>query len=376
MAITVNKIQSYMKNDFNVLISGEAGTGKTHMILGAAKNLGLTVKYYSASTLDPYADLVGIPVPQNDSKNIEFYRPRDIDEAEVIVFDELNRADSKTLNTVFELVQFRSINGERLPKLRCVMAAINPNDGNYTVDELDMALVDRFDAYLQSEPSIDMPYFKSVFGADVAKAVSTFWNDYERNRKNSSRNSKNTMAYISPRRMEKIVSTFLKLPSQTTIAETLPPDVNISPRELYNVLNGAVNGASKKTASKGKAAKGTTAKKKVSKNPSAVQAIMDYGAKVRHAPKRKALMNVLVHDKTISDADKQTLVSFAVSHLISGVGVDSLINEWSPVLERMNANDTKVLTQTWARQKKIDFDYKIRLSSLSNWADISKAIVF
>lgn len=376
MAITVNKIQSYMKNDFNVLISGEAGTGKTHMILGAAKNLGLTVKYYSASTLDPYADLVGIPVPQNDSKNIEFYRPRDIDEAEVIVFDELNRADSKTLNTVFELVQFRSINGERLPKLRSVMAAINPNDGNYTVDELDMALVDRFDAYLQSEPSIDMPYFKSVFGADVAKAVSTFWNDYERNRKNSSRSSKNTMAYISPRRMEKIVSAFLKLPSQATVAETLPPDVNISPRELYNVLNNAVNGDSKKTASKGKAAKATTAKKKVSKNTSTVQAIMDKGAKIRHSTNRRALMNVLVHNKTVSDADKQALVSFAVSHLTSGVGVDTLINDWSLVLERMNANDVKVLTQTWARQKKLHFDYKIRLSSLSNWADISKAIVF
>jgi len=356
MAITVNKIQEYMKNDFNILISGEAGTGKTYMIKKASENLGLKMKYYSAATLDPYADLIGIPVPQNDTKNVDFYRPRDIDEAEVVFFDELNRADAKTLNTVFELIQFRSINGEKLPKLRSVMAAINPNDGNYTVDELDIALVDRFDVYLESTPAIDLPYFKNLFGTDVAKAVHKFWNDYERNRKAASRGSKNTVGYISPRRMEKIVATFMKIPNRSTVVETLPPSVNISANELYVVLNEARTGeAVVKPARKVKSTK-------VSDKD--VQVLMSKADSIRHKPNRTRLIRVLNSDN-VSDDDKKKLVSYTATYLSSNVGPTTLINEWRDVLVRMTASDYKVMTSSWYGQKPSNFLREARKAGIN-----------
>lgn len=351
MAITVNKIQDYMKNDFNILISGEAGTGKTYMIKKASENLGLKMKYYSASTLDPYADLIGIPVPQNDTKNVDFYRPREIDEAEVVFFDELNRADSKTLNTVFELIQFRSINGEKLPKLRSVMAAINPNDGNYTVDELDMALLDRFDVYLESTPTIDLPYFKNLFGADVAKAVHKFWNDYERNRKMASRGSKNVVGYISPRRMEKIVATFMKLPNRSTISETLPPSVNISANELYSVLNEARGGTVKVNS-----ARKVRVPRASNKD---IQDLMAKGGNIRHKPNRTRLIRVLESDD-IADVDKQRLVSYVATHLSSNIGPTVLVREWSEVLKRMTSSDLKVMTASWYGQKSATFTREAR----------------
>jgi len=53
----------------------------------------------------------------------------------MLFFDELNRAHPKVLNAVFELVQFRSINGDKLPRLQCVIAAINPPGAGYHVQE-------------------------------------------------------------------------------------------------------------------------------------------------------------------------------------------------------------------------------------------------
>src|SRR5439155_607532 len=46
----------------NVLVEGPHGVGKTSLALDGAAELNLRVKYWSASTLDPF-DLVGIPVP-------------------------------------------------------------------------------------------------------------------------------------------------------------------------------------------------------------------------------------------------------------------------------------------------------------------------
>lgn len=374
MAISVKKIQDYMKNDVNILISGEAGTGKTQMVMEASKKLKLNMKYYSAATLDPYADLVGIPVPQNDSKQVEFYRPRAIDEAEIVFFDETNRADPKTLNTIFELVQFRSINGEKLPKLRSVVAAINPNDGNYQVDELDPAFVDRFDVFLQSEPEIDVAYFKKKFDAKVAQAVASFWNDYERNRQNSSRSSRNTMGYISPRRMEKITTMFMKIPSRSTIIETLPPDVNISANDLFIPLSKAIQPDSKTTARKRTTAtKVNSASKTISQKN--VERITNVGSQIRHARHRNRLIKAIGQSSAFSDVEKAELVSFASTHLSVSVSPNMMLKNWAPVLEMMTPNDVKIMTRSWTIQKCYQLKNEVSSSNLQNKDTILKNVV-
>lgn len=358
MAISVTKIQDYMRNDLNVMISGLAGTGKTEMTLQAASNLGLTMKYYSAPTLDPYVDLIGVPVPDTTKEQLSFYRPKDIDDAEVVFFDELNRADPKTLNAVFEMIQKKSLNGVPLPKLRMVIAAINPNDGTYQVDDLDPALVDRFDMYLQADPAIDMPYFKKLFGTEIAKAVHTFWNDYERQRKMASRNSRNAMGYISPRRMEKIVSAFMKMPQRVVIAESLPPDANISPNELFNALNKA------RLESLEKNSKITVKTSKTPVSGDKVDRIMAKGAAVRHKANREKVISILKDDR-VADDRKRVLVSFVATHLGQNVGPERLVEDWAPVLTRMTASDGKIMKNDWAWQKTNNFHREVSRSGLS-----------
>lgn len=240
--VTVPMLMDYIGISYNILASGLAGTGKTEMLRTACEKLGLKMKYYSASTLDPWADLAGIPIPQHDSKSVEFYRPHALDEAEVVFFDELNRAPTRILNTILEIIQFRTINGEPLPNLKCVVAAINPNTEDYTVNDLDVALMDRFDVFLTTEPRIDFAYWSEKYGADIAKVVKSWWEDYHKSYTNKKRNSANEVVYLSPRRMEKMLKAYIQLRKETALRDTLPMNASANTsglrKELERVLKG------------------------------------------------------------------------------------------------------------------------------------------
>lgn len=335
MAITVNRVKAYIENEMNVLISGPAGTGKTSILQEAVKQLGMKMKYFSAQTLDPYVDLTGVPVPDLKNKTLELLRPREIDEADVIMFDELNRADDKTLNALFELIQFRSINGEKLPNLKCVVSAINPNDGDYAVNDMDIALVDRFDVYMTANAHIDMPYFKKKFGINVASVVNSVWNDYEKKRVSASRNSRNETAYISPRRMEKIVSNFMVLPSVTTISETLPPNVNIVPMELYTKLTNAI---------KGNAIKETPKLSGIEK--------LIASDSLRTAAKRKQVEKFLSKESTTKD-ETERLIDACVEALKVNISPANIVNNWTFLLVRLSDLDIKKMTNNWSYQKRL-----------------------
>jgi hypothetical protein len=189
----------------NVLLEGPHGTGKSSLALGVAGKLGLRLKYFSAPTLDPFADLVGIPVPILDdgARRILYLRQEDVTQAEIIFFDELNRAHPKVLNTVFELIQFRSINGEKLPHLRSIIAVINPTVSSYQVQELDPALIDRFHihARLTAGPSRD--WFAARFGSTLGNALVN-WFEADLDDKQRELISNRRLEYVGLCRMEGI----------------------------------------------------------------------------------------------------------------------------------------------------------------------------
>lgn len=185
----------YANENLNVIITGTHGIGKTMMVQSLAEKINLKFKYYSASTLDPYSELIGIPVPNKKTKTIEFYRPQDLENAEFIFFDELNRVTNpKVLNTVLEIIQFKSINGVPLKNLKMVWAAINPPNGNYQVEEMDPALMDRFHAYIEMKAEINEEYFNSILPSKLVKVLSDWWFELDENQKNN----------LTPRRMEYI----------------------------------------------------------------------------------------------------------------------------------------------------------------------------
>lgn len=178
MSATHEILRQALQAGFNVLVEGAHGTGKTSMLLTVCQELHLRVKYFSASTLDPFVDLIGIPVPvaaDDGQRDLLYHRPRNLLDAEVLFFDELNRAHPKVLNAVLEIVQFRSLNGDRLPGLKAVVAACNPVSEKYQTLELDAALVDRFMVHVKFVNSPCEAWFIERF-PKMGQTLCAWWN--------------------------------------------------------------------------------------------------------------------------------------------------------------------------------------------------------
>jgi MoxR-like ATPase len=144
-----------------MLIVGRHGTAKSFLIERLAESLGLVYRFYNASLIS-FDDLVGIPVPTQDKRALEYIStPTAIWDAEVVFVDELNRTRPELQNKLFPIIHERRVQGVNLTKLRYRWAAINPPPtGNEGDDEelylgaepLDPALADRF-AFLIEAPT-------------------------------------------------------------------------------------------------------------------------------------------------------------------------------------------------------------------------------
>lgn len=241
-ASLIPKAQTFLDNHLNVLLIARHGVGKTYSVLEETNKRGLKLKYYSCATLDPYTDLVGVPVPRKDENGVEhlvMVRPRDIDEAEVVFFDELNRADPKVLNAVFEIIQFGSINGEKLPNLQCCWAAINPPGGEYEVEDLDPALIDRFDAFIELEPRVNPQWMEeNGLPKEIAMALTTWWGQHD----NDKRGVEN---FISPRRLMTIGQVFMATGDPRV---AIPKWINCERQALATLLGRAMKDFEDRTA--------------------------------------------------------------------------------------------------------------------------------
>lgn len=199
MSFDQNKLDFYISQEVNVLFRGKHGVGKTAMVKEAFEKAGLDWRYYSAATMDPWVDFIGIPKEQTDeagNSHIGLVLPKGLHEVEALFMDELNRAPKKVRNAVMELIQFRSINGTPFPNLKFIWAAINPDDEeaadtSYDVEALDPAQKDRF------EVIVDIPYmpvksfFERRYGEAGAGAVE-WWKGLKSEQKD----------LVSPRRLE------------------------------------------------------------------------------------------------------------------------------------------------------------------------------
>jgi MoxR-like ATPase len=187
----VTTIEAYTKAGLNIMLMGRHGVGKTAAIRAAAQNLKMKMAYWSAPLMDPDIDLGGIPVPNKKTGSLDFFRNPELDSVEIIFLDELNRASPRTLNMVFELVQFKSVHGKVLPNLKCVHTGINPpGAGAYDVQQLDDALLDRFHAFLTVEPEFPTSIIMPILGEAKTAAMLTWYT-----RLDSSK-------YVAPRRLE------------------------------------------------------------------------------------------------------------------------------------------------------------------------------
>jgi hypothetical protein len=214
------KLDFWIKHNYNVLFSGKHGTGKTSCIISAFNRAGLKWKYFSASTLDPWVDLVGVPkeVQSEHGNYLDLVRPKEFqyDEIEAIFFDEYNRSHKKVRNAVMELIQFKSINGKKFNNLKLIWAAVNPSDeeGEYDVEKIDPAQEDRFHIKVSVPYKPSEKYFSNVYGNKTAHAACSWWNELPDVEKNK----------ISPRRLDYAMNLYTK---NGDLRDVLPESSNI-----------------------------------------------------------------------------------------------------------------------------------------------------
>ncbi len=222
--VDVKKLVFFGDRNYNVLLKGRHGVGKTALVYEAFTKMGLKFRIYSAATMDPWVDFIGVPREQKNGDGepyLDLLRPKDFqnDEVEAIFMDEYNRAPKKIRNAVMELVQFKSINGRKFNNLRFVWAAINPDDDDeleYDVETIDPAQLDRFQIHLELPYRPNRQWFEKKFGADPAKIIINWWGAL----------SPEVQKLVSPRRLEYTLDIWQKgghledvLPTQSNIAK-------------------------------------------------------------------------------------------------------------------------------------------------------------
>jgi hypothetical protein len=225
---TTADLDLWIKNRYNVLLEGKHGVGKTESIRERlTHHYDDEWLYFSAPTMDPWVDFVGVPKEKHDPElgisYLELIRPKlfQQDRVRAIMFDEYNRAPMKIRNAVMELIQFKSINGYKFKNLGSIFCAINPeNDETYDVERLDPAQRDRFQVQILIPYEVSREYFSKKYGHQGLSACD--WWD---------RQTDAIRDIVSPRRLDFAMDMYV---SQCDISVSLPFEAN--PSELLMEL--------------------------------------------------------------------------------------------------------------------------------------------
>lgn len=226
--IPEQKLDLWIEKHYNVMLIGRHGVGKTSIVLDKWQKAGLNYLYFSAATMDPWIDLVGVPRekhdPQTGQDYIELVPPKDLalDNIDAIFFDEYNRAPEKVRNATMQFIQLKAVNGRQYKRLKMIWAAINPDENDeYDVAKLDPAQQDRFQVQYKVPFRPDKKYFEDVYGPQGIKFVD-WWHKLPDKIKNN----------LSPRRLDYAARIFF---DGGDLEDVLPEGVNFT--ELRQNLN-------------------------------------------------------------------------------------------------------------------------------------------
>lgn len=133
----------------NIMLVGNHGIGKSEILTEYFTSRGLPVVALFLGQMSDPGDLIGLPHKNESTGKTEFMPPYwfPIDGKPVVLFlDELNRARNEVLQQIMDLTLNRKLAGRALPEGSRIISACNAGD-NYILNDLDPALVSRFDIY-------------------------------------------------------------------------------------------------------------------------------------------------------------------------------------------------------------------------------------
>lgn len=131
------------------LLIGAHGLGKSEICKAYAADNNLHCEVLMLSLLD-VGDLLGLPY--RDDVSTKWARPiwftrimeaHERGQRSVLLIDEINRGANDVIGACLQLILDRRLNEHQLPLGTFLVAAINPDDGNYNVNSLDPAMLDR-----------------------------------------------------------------------------------------------------------------------------------------------------------------------------------------------------------------------------------------
>jgi len=140
----INAIMLAYFSDVPLLISGPHGVGKSESYEQAAKRLGIDIKIFDLSVMEP-PDLIGLPKIDNNKTSYNPPSSLPTEGKGLLIIEELNRCPRYMCAPCFQLMTARCLGTDYLlPKGWLPVVAINPDEGEYQVEALDPALLSRF----------------------------------------------------------------------------------------------------------------------------------------------------------------------------------------------------------------------------------------
>ena len=193
--------------EFVPLFVGAPGVAKSHNVKAWAKRKGYNLIDIRLAYLEQ-PDFIGLPLfkeVEGRDRTVyslpEFWPSKD--ERVVLFFDEPNRGTNAIMNGIMQVLTDRKIHLYQLPKNCLIVAAINPEDGNYEVNTMDTALKDRFVPYeIEYDKKDFIEYMKSNNWNKhiIAFVESGAWSYVKPENLSGNAGTK----YISPRTLEKL----------------------------------------------------------------------------------------------------------------------------------------------------------------------------
>ena len=161
-------------------LEGEAGTGKTSIVMQLAEEKGMTLCKLNLSQLEEVGDLTGFPIkeyevawmengqikdkrwlPEVQTKNLDIrlkltgkvrmsYAPpawlptEENPNGCILMLDDFSRASTMFMQAIMEIINTAEYISWKLPKYTSVVLTSNPDNGQYNVSSLDNAVKTRF----------------------------------------------------------------------------------------------------------------------------------------------------------------------------------------------------------------------------------------